>query len=46
MLADRMDGILSRGLNLGLESQDIIAMFKDRLEKFTKTRQGGRRKND
>jgi GntR family transcriptional regulator len=40
MLADRMDGILSRGLNLGLESQDIIAMFKDRLEKFTKTRQG------
>ena len=44
MLADRMDGILSRGLNLGLESQDIIAMFKDRLEKFIKTRQGGRRK--
>ena len=44
MLADRMDGILSRGLNLGLESQDIIAMFKDRLEKFIKTRQGGRQK--
>ena len=46
MLTDRMDGILSRGLNLGLESQDIITMFKDRLEKFIKTRQGGRRKND
>jgi GntR family transcriptional regulator len=46
MLADRMDGIISRGLNLGLESQDIIAMFKDRLEKFIKTRQGRRRKND
>ncbi|MGA2322531.1 MAG: GntR family transcriptional regulator [Sedimentisphaerales bacterium] len=46
MLADRMDGIISRGLNLGIESQDIIAMFKDRLEKFIKTRQGGRRKND
>jgi len=46
MLADRMDGILSRGLNLGLESQDIISLFKDRLEKFIKTRQGRRRKND
>jgi GntR family transcriptional regulator len=45
MLADRMDGLIVRGLNLGLESQDIIAMFKDRLEKFIKTRQGGRRKN-
>ena len=44
MLADRMDGIISRGLNLGLQSQDIIAMFKDRLEKFIKTRQGGRQK--
>jgi len=45
MLADRMDSLIVRGLNLGLESQDIIAMFKDRLEKFIKTRQGGRRKN-
>ena len=46
MLADRMDSIISRGLNLGFESQGIIAMFKDRLEKFIKTRPGGRRKND
>jgi GntR family transcriptional regulator len=43
-LTERMDGIISRGLNLGLESQDIIAMFKDRIEKFLKTRQGGRQK--
>jgi hypothetical protein len=46
MLVERMDGIISRGLNLGIESQDIIAMFKDRIEKFIKTRQGGRLKND
>jgi len=40
MLAERMDSIISRGLNLGLDSQDIISMVKHRLEKFIKTRSG------
>ncbi len=40
-LAERMDTLISRSLNLGLDSEDIIAMFKSRLAKFSKTRKGG-----
>ena len=45
LLKERMDGLIARGLNLGLKSEDIITMLKDRLEEFNKTRQGGRQKN-
>ena len=37
ILAERMDTLITRSLNLGLESEDIISMFKSRLTKFTKT---------
>jgi GntR family transcriptional regulator len=45
ILSERMDTIITRGLNLGLEGQDLIAMFKDRLVKFV-NRKSGKRKND
>jgi GntR family transcriptional regulator len=34
MLAERMDTLITRGLNLGLEAPDLVAMFRDRIDKF------------
>ncbi len=34
MLAERMDTLITRGLNLGLETQDLISLFESRLAKF------------
>jgi GntR family transcriptional regulator len=36
ILTERMDTLITRGLNLGLEQQDLIDMFKTRVKKFTK----------
>jgi GntR family transcriptional regulator len=38
ILAERMDALIARSLNLGLEPEDIISMFKNRLAKFTKSK--------
>jgi GntR family transcriptional regulator len=38
ILCERMDTLIARSLNLGLEPEDIISMFKGRLTKFSKTR--------
>ncbi len=34
MLAERMDTLITRGLNLGLEAQDLIVLLEKRLAKF------------
>jgi GntR family transcriptional regulator len=34
ILTERMDTLITRGLNLGIESQDLIKMFRTRLERF------------
>jgi len=34
ILTERMDTVITRGLNLGLEGQDLVAMFKERLARF------------
>ncbi len=34
ILAERMDTLIARGLNLGLEAEDLTEMFKDRTNKF------------
>jgi GntR family transcriptional regulator len=34
ILAERMDSLITRGLNLGLEVGDLTAMFRDRTNKF------------
>jgi len=34
MLAERMDTIITRGLNLGMESRQLTALFENRLKKF------------
>ena len=34
ILTERMDTLISRGLNLGLEAQDLIVLFEKRLAKF------------
>ena len=41
--AERMDTIITRGLNLGLEDKDLVSMFKARLGGFV-NRQKGRKK--
>ena len=33
-LTERMDNLISRGLNLGIESEDLTKMFRERLDKF------------
>lgn len=38
ILTERIDTLITRGLNLGLEAQDLTAMFKARLAKFIKQR--------
>ncbi len=34
MLTERMDTLITRGLNLGLKAQDLISLFERRLAKF------------
>ena len=34
ILTERMDTLIARGLNLGIEAQDLIRMFRERLDKF------------
>lgn len=43
MLAERMDTLITRGLNLGLEARDLVAMFRDRIDKFVR-KQGSEKK--
>ncbi len=35
LLGERIDTIITRGLNLGLKEQDLMAMFEDRINRFT-----------
>jgi len=34
ILAERMDTLITRGLNVGLEAQDLVRLFEGRLAKF------------
>ncbi len=36
ILTERMDTLITRGLNLGLREEDLTTMFKDRFAKFVK----------
>lgn len=36
MLAERMDTLITRGLNLGMGEQDLTRLFESRLTKFSK----------
>ena len=44
ILTERIDTIITRGLNLGLKEQDLTTMFKSRLAKFVNKKT--ERKND
>ncbi len=35
ILAERMDTLITRGLNLGMEDRDILRLFESRLKKFS-----------
>lgn len=43
ILAERMDTIISRALNLGLGRDDVIKMFNDRVNTFVKNNERGRK---
>ena len=44
LLAERMDTLITRGLNLGIAGRDLEEMFKNRLDKFINSQKGGKRK--
>ena len=35
-LTERIDTLITRGLNLGIEGDDLVAMFKERVGRFSK----------
>ncbi|MDI6448578.1 GntR family transcriptional regulator [Anaerobaca lacustris] len=44
-LAERMDTLISRAVNLGLDRSTLVALFEKRLEKFAGTLDKGEAKN-
>lgn len=44
MLTERMDTLITRGLNLGLEARDLTTMFKNRTDKFVNKQKSGKKK--
>ena len=40
ILTERMDGLIARGLNLGVEASDLAGLFERRLARFVKKSQG------
>jgi hypothetical protein len=42
-LTERIDTVIARGLNLGMEAGDLTEMFEQRLGKFIKKSKGGRK---
>ena len=45
MLTERMDTLITRGLNLGLEARDLTTMFKDRTDKFVNKQKSGKKRD-
>ena len=45
ILTERMDSLVARGLNLGLEANDLIELFKGRLAKFIDKSKESNQKN-
>ena len=46
ILAERMDTLIARGLNLGFGEKDLTTMFKDRTNKFVNKSKSEKKKND
>ena len=44
ILNERMDTLITRGLNLGLEAEDLIKIFRERLAKFSKESKRGKKR--
>ena len=44
ILTERMDTLITRGLNLGLEVRDLTTMFKNRTDKFVNKQKSGKKK--
>ncbi len=41
LLCERMDTVIARGLNLGIDPDELAAMFKDRINAFVKKNRNG-----
>jgi GntR family transcriptional regulator len=46
ILAERMDSIVARGINLGINAPDLAAMFRDRVDRFINKSQKRENKNE
>lgn len=44
ILAERMDAVITRGVNLGMETREIVTMFRDRVEKFSAKQRNEKRR--
>ena len=44
MLTERMDTLITRGLNLGLEARELVTMFKNRTDNFVSKQKSGKKK--
>ena len=45
-LTERMDNIITQGINIGLTAEDLDGTFKSRLMKFDRTADKGKQKNE
>ena len=46
ILAERMDSIVARGINLGINAPDLAAMFRGRVDRFINKSQKRENKNE
>jgi GntR family transcriptional regulator len=46
IFAERMDTLITRGLNLGIDGEALKAMFENRLKKFGNKQKSGKKKNE
>jgi len=46
ILAERMDSIVARGINLGINTPELAAMFRDRVERFINKSQKREKENE
>ena len=44
-LTERIDTLIARGLNLGIEGDDLVAIFKNRVSKFSNRTESGKKEN-
>ncbi|MHC4153645.1 MAG: GntR family transcriptional regulator [Planctomycetota bacterium] len=45
-LTERIDTVIARGLNVGIDSDKLVAIFKDRVSRFSDKTESGNKEDD